>query len=466
MIRILVFSQLAFFATGLWSVATGQLQSQLFSDRLIEADYWDDELKILSAGMGFDNIIGVPDNDFETVLDAMGTWYAEPDCVGANGPLFSTVTSTAIELVSRGFADYDDGLPIVFSWPVLSSTVNPEDFLFTLSNGEQVFPNCVSMTPNWELNERNTIAAFGDFGNRGIGNEPGKLFPVRLDIVDDGTPLLFAGPSGVQSGVGLFWETNQSAYDSGPVLAGAKLNHVGSAANGEGGVTLLELALLPNDEFALYGGGDFRIRILTTGGFSPDGLTSVTPDQFEDFFRLHGSGANGQTILLTDVNVDYQLQGGTLRVIGLSDLGRPAGNNVSYDDCYVEDRDNYIDIILEGDEDAARSLTHVEIPAGQDGYLQFYNPGGPGPEPFPGVRYSAPGPPDLQPIINALDNPMRVSYCLWGDLNDDGNVDLLDVAPFVNAIIAGSFVCEADINEDGNVDLVDVAPFVDILNGG
>ena len=30
-------------------------------------------------------------------------------------------------------------------------------------------------------------------------------------------------------------------------------------------------------------------------------------------------------------------------------------------------------------------------------------------EPFEGVRYTAPGPADLEPVINALDNPMRVS---------------------------------------------------------
>ncbi len=30
------------------------------------------------------------------------------------------------------------------------------------------------------------------------------------------------------------------------------------------------------------------------------------------------------------------------------------------------------------------------------------------PEPFEGVRYTAPGPPDLEPVIMALDDPMRV----------------------------------------------------------
>ena len=53
-----------------------------------------------------------------------------------------------------------------------------------------------------------------------------------------------------------------------------------------------------------------------------------------------------------------------------------------------------------------------------------------------------------------------------GDVNNDGMVDLLDVAPFVNALTNGDFICEADVNEDSAVDLLDVAPFVAILTGG
>lgn len=54
---------------------------------------------------------------------------------------------------------------------------------------------------------------------------------------------------------------------------------------------------------------------------------------------------------------------------------------------------------------------------------------------------------------------------LLGDMNQDGEVNLLDVAPFVDAISGGNFQAEADINQDGTVDLLDVAPFVDILIG-
>ncbi len=62
---------------------------------------------------------------------------------------------------------------------------------------------------------------------------------------------------------------------------------------------------------------------------------------------------------------------------------------------------------------------------------------------------------------------LRVVACaddiLFGDVNLDGVVNLLDVQPFVNLITSGSFQAEADINQDGVVNLLDVGPFVDLL---
>ena len=52
-----------------------------------------------------------------------------------------------------------------------------------------------------------------------------------------------------------------------------------------------------------------------------------------------------------------------------------------------------------------------------------------------------------------------------GDVNGDGVVDLLDVAPFVDAIISGVYQPAADINQDGSIDLLDVQPLVAILAG-
>ena len=54
---------------------------------------------------------------------------------------------------------------------------------------------------------------------------------------------------------------------------------------------------------------------------------------------------------------------------------------------------------------------------------------------------------------------------LLGDVNCDGNVDLLDVSPFVDLLINGGTNVKADINQDGFIDLLDVSPFVDLLTG-
>jgi len=410
-----IFGVLVVLAVGVMNSLN--IQDQLFDGALKEADYWSDEPGILSAGMGFEGIIGWPEVNEETVREAGGSWYGSVMCTNGEDPpagaYTSTVSTAGIELFYKGTSEDDDGLPIVFSWPVATETVDLTDFQFTLNTGKIVFPNSAGLLPNWELNERNTVVVFGDFGNRGLSSEEGAIFPVRLDIVEDETPLLLIGPNGQEfNAVGLSWETDTSPYDSGPKLVGAKLNHVGNEALGEGGLGFgTRSGVLPNDELSLYDEGDFRIRVLTTGGFSPDGITGLTPTMFEDFFRIHAKGPDGEVVLLEKVGQEYVVADGTLRIVGLSDLGQKENpdEGIFYDDCYAEDRDNYIDIILVGDEAAARNITHVEIPSLEGGYSAFYNPGGPGPEPFDGVRYTAPGPADLEPVINALDNPMRIS---------------------------------------------------------
>ena len=398
------------------------LTNALFNGNLSGADYWDSEPKILSAGMGFDSIIGVNEITEAAALEAGGAWYGSVVCTSGNpsdANRTSMATADGVRNVSKGHANFDDGLPIVFSWPVATETVDVSDFQFTLNTGEVVFPNAVTLLPNWELNERNTIVAFGAFGNRGKPTESDAVFPVRLDIVEDATPLLLVGPSGQEfNSVGLTWSSpDTTGYGSGPVLVGAKLNVIEPFPQGEGGLPLLEQnsGALPNDEVSLYGeAANFRVRVLTTGGFSPDGITGLHPNDFDDFFRVHARGANGETVLLESAGQDYIVNGGTLRVLGLSDLGQAVDeeNGIFYDDCYSEDRDNYIDIILSGDLDAARSVTHIEIPSLAGGYQAFYNPGGPGPEPFEGVRYTEPGPAVLEPVIIAIDDPMRVSRAI------------------------------------------------------
>ncbi len=52
-----------------------------------------------------------------------------------------------------------------------------------------------------------------------------------------------------------------------------------------------------------------------------------------------------------------------------------------------------------------------------------------------------------------------------GDVNCDGEVNLLDIAPLVDAISKGLYVPKADINGDNVVNLLDVSPFVTLLSG-
>lgn len=58
-----------------------------------------------------------------------------------------------------------------------------------------------------------------------------------------------------------------------------------------------------------------------------------------------------------------------------------------------------------------------------------------------------------------------IDETLPGDINGDGEVNLLDVQPFVDLIVSGQFQPEADINGDGKVNLKDVAAFVELIIG-
>lgn len=396
-------------------------KSAMYDGRLISADYWTDEPQILSSGFGFDGIIGTASADEQGTLDVGGAWDSALQCQKDGGPTDADRNSLAlastlplIALIEEGKDPQDvDGTPVVFSWPVRTDTLRPSQFQWTLNTGEVVSTDAITMTPNFEYNERNTVVMFTDLGNRGLPGEPDARYPVRLDIVtaNDGTELMLAGPDGDVAATGLFKETDNTPYASGPTLVGAKLNRIDAVPQGEGPVEQNGSSSMPNDERTLFGDqGDFRLRMLTTGGFSPDGVRGVLPTDFETFFRLHATGADGADVVIDKVGVPFEVAGGTLTVVGISDLGKPqsAQEQVFYDDCYADDRDNYLDIIIGGSDAAARSITALEIPALEGGYSAFYNPGGPGQTPTPGVRYTAPGPPTWIPVVIALDNPMRV----------------------------------------------------------
>ena len=124
---------------------------QLTNGTLEGADYWRDESVILSAGYGFDNIIRLPELTEKTVRQAGGSWYGGLECTNGEAPTTNVLTSSAVaDTIDQGYedyADYDDGLPVVFSWPLATETVDPTDFQFTLNTGEIVFAHAAGMYP-------------------------------------------------------------------------------------------------------------------------------------------------------------------------------------------------------------------------------------------------------------------------------------------------------------------------------
>jgi len=62
-------------------------------------------------------------------------------------------------------------------------------------------------------------------------------------------------------------------------------------------------------------------------------------------------------------------------------------------------------------------------------------------------------------IVSADSDPV-----LLGDVNQSGEVDFLDITPFIALISSGEFQAEADIDESGTVDFRDIVPFIAILS--
>lgn len=375
----------------------------LLEDKLVNADLWGSTPEILSANYGFEGIEGVPDNE-TGVINAGGAWMnlTTPD---ASFSAYTTAQSPSGVAFGFGYAtDHADAMPICFSWPVLPSTVNPTDFRLTLNTGEIVKPAVASITPNFLYNKRSCVVIFGEFGNRLAPGTPGAVYPTQLTVVDNGTTLKLVGPSGPVSAVGLTKSCgNPYEVGGGPKLIGAKLSVMNDV--GQDAPPTFQ-SNLPNGGTALYGAdAQYRLRIYTTAGISPDGVAAILPTDFSQFFQIEVTDG-GATTLLTQTNLPYTFSEGTITVVGLADLGK---YNLPLNDAYVADRDNYLDIILKGDEAAMRLITAVVIPAASP-YLPLYNPGGPGNNPTPGVTYTEPGPTWTQPVTIALDDPMVVNY--------------------------------------------------------
>ena len=391
---------------------TSTLASSLLTPIVYGADLFGDEATFLTGNFGFDGYMGVPrlmGADAEQAAAEFNVAWQTVD--PALNPSLRALTSAASLVGASGTYATSllraDTMPLVFSFPVLPTTLDADgsDFEVTLSDGTRVTPQVAGLLPNLEHNERQTVVITGDFGNRTTPGSPGARYPTSVAIVNDGTPLQMIGRSGPLIAVGLSINSSNSyVAGNGPRLVFAKLNRYGDL--GEGGPVGVGAASQNNSGFDSYGDqAQYRLRLYTSAGFSPDGIASLMPDDFGRFFQLKATTQSGESITITETGTPYAIgDRGTLTVVGLADLA-PAGTPVNA--AYVEDHDNYYDVILEGDLTAITALSAVRMPSA-NGYSAVYNPGGPGNSPdAPGA---APGP----FTVPSQDHSIPISFDLDG----------------------------------------------------
>ena len=78
---------------------------------------------------------------------------------------------------------------------------------------------------------------------------------------------------------------------------------------------------------------------------------------------------------------------------------------------------------------------------------------------------SAPDRDFFDPFASLYLQDLGLPVVLLGDCDQDGDVDFLDIAPFISILSTNAFLEEADINQDGAVTFLDIAGFIAILAG-
>jgi hypothetical protein len=351
---------------------------------ILGADYFATTPSIMTANYGFDGYMGVP-NLNGTNSAAQAAAFAgnvsfeniDPSLQAASRAYYSAVSTQAFLGIYGVSATAGDTIPVVFSHPIWPPSVTPSAFQVTMNTGAVITPLVASFLPNTEYNERQTVVITGYWGNRILPGNPGAEYPVTVSIVSSPTELKFVTPLGLVSAVGLSIESkNPYVSGNGPRILAAKLNIYSSL--GESNPKAFN-ASYANSGSDLFGSSaQYRLRVYTSAGFSPDGISSILPTDFSKFFVLSAIDSSGNAVQITQSGVPYSIPGyGSIQVLGIADTG-PLQS--AYNLAYVEDHDNQYDIILSGDAAAITRLTTIRMPS-SGAYSPVYNPGGPGNNP-------------------------------------------------------------------------------------
>ena len=382
---------------------------------ILGADYFEATPSIMTANYGFEGYMGVP-NLAGTGASAESAAYAgnvsyesiSPDLQATSRAYYSAIGTQAFYITYGVVANSADTIPVVFSHPIWPPSVTANAFRVTMNTGAVVTPLVASFLPNTEYNERQTVVITGYWGNRILPGNTGAEYPVSVSIVSSPIELKFVTPIGLVSAVGLSIESkNPYVSGNGPRILAAKLNIFSNL--GESNPQWIN-ASYANSGSDLFGSvAQYRLRIYTSAGFSPDGISSILPTDFSKFFILSATGIAGNQILITEAGINYTIPGyGSIKVLGIADTG-PAQS--SYNMSYIEDHDNQYDIILSGDSAAIARLTSIRMPS-SGAYSPVYNPGGPGNNPSsnPAGPFTVGSSDQTVSITNNISNGAYVTY--------------------------------------------------------
>ncbi len=68
-------------------------------------------------------------------------------------------------------------------------------------------------------------------------------------------------------------------------------------------------------------------------------------------------------------------------------------------------------------------------------------------------------------VLQYTIDSIEIQAIILGDVNQSGEVDFSDIAPFIAILSSGGFQDEADVNEDGAVNFMDINSFIGLLLG-
>ena len=407
---------------------TTAVASSLNTPITFGADYFAATPSIITANYGFEGYLGVP-NLIGTGPSAQSAAFAgnvpyqsiDPSLNAPARAYYSAVgIATILSTYGVSVTSGMDTIPVVFSHPILPTSVTTAAFQVTMNTGVIVTPLTVGFLPNSEYNERQTVVIAGYWGNRILPGNPGAEYPVSVRIVTSPTELKLVTPLGLVSAVGLNIESKNSyVTGNGPRVLAAKLNVFSDL--GESNPSWLT-ASYANSGSDLFGSSaQYRLRLYTSAGFSPDGITSILPTEFSKYFILSATDVSGNTVQITQSGVNYTIPGyGDIRVLGIADTG-PLQS--TYNTAYVEDHDNQYDIILSGDSMAIARLATIRMPS-SGFYSPVYNPGGPGNNP----SSNPVGPftvPSSDQTVNITNNLLTGAYVTYVEIDGAVVVNLL-----------------------------------------